>query len=118
MAQRMVRKICEHCKQEIEVNPQILEMLQLTQEEGVGLKIYEGKGCNNCNNIGYSGRTGLFEVMPITPAIERMIVEGRSSADIKEKGIEQGMLTLRSAGLEKLKLGITSVEEVVAETAA
>jgi len=118
MAQRMVRKICNHCKQEIQITPQILEMLQLTKEEGEGLKIYEGKGCGNCNNIGYSGRTGLFEVMPITSAIERMIVSGASSADIKEKGIEQGMHTLRSAGLEKLKLGITSVEEVVAETAA
>lgn len=118
MAQRMVRKICNYCKQEIQVTPQILEMLQLTDEEGQGLKIYEGKGCGNCNNIGYSGRTGLFEVMPITPTIERMIVEGASSAEVKEKGIEQGMLTLRSAGLEKLKLGITSVEEVVAETAA
>ena len=118
MAQRMVRKICNHCKQEIQITPQILEMLQLTKEEGEGLKIYEGKGCGNCNNIGYSGRTGLFEVMPITTAIERMIVSGASSADIKEKGIEQGMHTLRSAGLEKLKLGITSVEEVVAETAA
>lgn len=118
MAQRMVRKICNHCKQEIQITPQILEMLQLTSEESEGLKIYEGKGCGNCNNIGYSGRTGLFEVMPITTAIERMIVAGASSAEIKEKGIEQGMLTLRSAGLEKLKLGITSVEEVVAETAA
>ncbi len=118
MAQRMVRKICNHCKHEIEITPQILEMLQLTNEEGEGLKIYEGKGCGNCNNIGYSGRTGLFEVMPISSTIERMIVEGASSAQIKEKGIEQGMLTLRSAGLEKLKLGITSVEEVVAETAA
>jgi type IV pilus assembly protein PilB len=118
MAQRMVRKICNHCKQEVQITPQILEMLQLTKEEGEGLKIYEGKGCGNCNNMGYSGRTGLFEVMPITPSIERMIVSGASSAEVKEKGIEQGMLSLRSAGLEKLKLGITSVEEVVAETAA
>lgn len=118
MAQRMIRKICNYCKQEIEVTPQILEMLQLTKEESGDLKIFEGKGCAQCNNIGYSGRTGLFEVMPISPAIERMIVSGASSAEIKEQGIKEGMLTLRSAGLEKLKLGITSVEEVVAETAA
>ncbi|UCE67001.1 MAG: type IV-A pilus assembly ATPase PilB [Candidatus Zixiibacteriota bacterium] len=118
MAQRMVRKICNYCKQEIEVTSQILEMLQLTKEEGADLKIYEGKGCGNCSNIGYSGRTGLFEVMPISPAIERMIVGGGSTAEIKQQGIEEGMHTLRSAGLEKLKLGITSVEEVVAETAA
>jgi type IV pilus assembly protein PilB len=118
MAQRMVRKICNYCKQEIEVTPQVLEMLQLTKEEGAGLKIYEGKGCAQCNNIGYSGRTGLFEVMPISAAIERMIVAGATTSEIKQQGIEEGMLTLRSAGLDKLKLGITSVEEVVAETAA
>ena len=100
------------------MTPQILEMLQLTKEEGSDLKIFEGKGCAQCNNIGYSGRTGLFEVMPISPAIERMIVAGASTAEIKQQGVEEGMHTLRSAGIDKLKLGITSVEEVVAETAA
>ena len=118
MAQRMIRKICNYCKQEAKVTPQILEMLQLTKEEAEGLKIYEGKGCANCNNIGYSGRTGLFEVMPVTPTIERLIVNGASTSEIKEEGVTEGMLTLRSAGIEKLKLGITSVEEIVAETAA
>jgi type IV pilus assembly protein PilB len=118
MAQRMVRKICGYCKQEIQVTPQILEMLQLTKEESEGLKIYEGKGCGNCGNIGYSGRTGLFEVMPVSPAIERLIVNGASSSEIKQQGVNEGMQTLRAAGIEKLKLGITSVEEVVAETAA
>lgn len=118
MAQRMVRKICTYCKQEIQITSQILEMLQLTKEESEGLKIYEGKGCSNCNNIGYSGRTGLFEVMPISSTIERLIVNGASTAEIKQQGVNEGMLTLRAAGIEKLKLGITSVEEVVAETAA
>jgi type IV pilus assembly protein PilB len=117
MAQRMVRKICSFCKQEIPITPQILEMLQLTPEEAKGLKVYEGKGCNQCNNTGYSGRTGLFEVMPITPSIEKMIVKGASTAEIREQAVKEGMMTLRHAGYDKLRMGISSLEEIVAETA-
>jgi type IV pilus assembly protein PilB len=116
MAQRMVRKICSFCKQEIPVTPQILELLQLAPEEAKGLKLFEGKGCNQCNNTGYSGRTGLFEVMPISPTIEKLIVQNSSTADIRAQAIKEGMLSLRHAGLEKLRLGISSLEEVVAET--
>ena len=116
MAQRMVRKICGYCKQEVKITPQMLEMLHLTKEEAAGLKIFQGKGCGRCNNTGYSGRTGLFEVMRITPMIEKMIVQGSSSAEIREQAVKEGMMALRSAGLEKLKNGITSLEEVVAET--
>jgi type IV pilus assembly protein PilB len=116
MAQRMVRKICTYCKQEMEITPQMLEMLDLTKEEESGLKIFQGKGCGHCNNTGYSGRTGLFEVMPITPMIEKMIVQGSSTAEIREQAIKEGMMALRSAGLDKLRNGITTLEEVVAET--
>jgi len=118
MAQRMVRRICSSCKKEIPVTPQTLEMLQLTKETAGDLKIYEGKGCTQCNNVGYSGRTGLFEVMPISPAIDKMIVEGASTVDIKEHAVKEGMFTLRSAGLDKIKQGVTTIEEVVAETSA
>jgi type IV pilus assembly protein PilB len=117
MAQRMVRKLCSYCKKEVEITPHILEMLTLTKEESSGLKVFEPNGCPQCNNIGYSGRTGLFEVMPISPTIEKIVIEGASSSEIKAQAVADGMLSLREAGLEKLKLGITSVEEVVAETA-
>ena len=117
MAQRMVRKICAFCKQEIPITPQIVELLQVTAEEAKGMKIFEGKGCNQCNNTGYSGRTGLFEVMLISPAIEKMIVQGGSTAEIRAEAVKEGMMTLRHAGLEKLRLGISSLEEIVAETA-
>jgi len=117
MAQRMVRKICSFCKQEVKITPQILELLELTVEEGKEIKVFEGKGCNQCNNTGYSGRTGLFEVMPITPAIEKMVVQGASTADIRAQAVKEGMMTLRHAGFEKLRLGISSLEEIVAETA-
>ncbi len=117
MAQRMVRKICSFCKQEVVVTPQILELLELEGEDAKALKLYEGKGCNQCNNTGYSGRTGLFEVMPITSAVEKMIVQGGSTAEIRAQAIKEGMMSLRIAGLEKLRLGISTIEEVVAETA-
>ncbi len=117
MAQRMIRKICSFCKQEVPVTANILDALQLTKEQAKDLKIFEGKGCGQCNNLGYSGRTGLFEVMPISTEIERMVVNGAATSDIKDQGVKDGMLSLRMAGLEKLKLGITSLEEVVAETA-
>ncbi len=117
MAQRMVRKICAFCKQEVPITPQILEVLQVAPEEAAGIKVFEGKGCNQCNNTGYSGRTGLFEVMPITPAIEKMIVQNASTAEIRAQAMKEGMLTLRHAGFEKLRLGISSLDEIVAETA-
>ena len=117
MAQRMVRKICNYCKQEVKVTPQILEVLQVNTEEAKGVKLFEGKGCNQCNNTGYSGRTGLFEVMMISPAIEKMIVNNASTAEIRAQAIKEGMMTLRQAGFEKLRNGISSLEEIVAETA-
>jgi type IV pilus assembly protein PilB len=117
MAQRMVRKVCVSCRQEVPVTPQILELLQVTGEEATGLKIFEGKGCNQCNGTGYSGRTGLFEVMPISPTIEKLIVLNSSTAEIRAQAIKEGMLALRHAGIEKLRLGISSLEDIVAETA-
>jgi type IV pilus assembly protein PilB len=117
MAQRMVRKICPNCKRKVEIPPETLQVLGLTEEEIKDVKIYEGKGCVECNNTGYSGRTGIFEVMPLSSNIERMILSGASSAEIREQAIKEGMLTLRTASLEKLKQGITTVEEVLSVTA-
>ncbi len=117
MAQRMVRKICNYCKREVPITAQIADVLQLSPEDAKTFKVFEGKGCNQCNNTGYSGRTGLFEVMPISPTIEKMIVQGAATAEIRAQATKEGMLTLRHAGLEKLKLGISSLEEIVAETA-
>lgn len=117
MAQRMVRKICPNCKTETKVPPETSEMLGLAEAEIGRVKIYEGRGCAECNNTGFSGRTGIFEVMPISSEIERMIISKASSADIKQQATAEGMLTLRAAALEKLKNGITTVSEVLAVTA-
>lgn len=116
MAQRMVRKICPNCKHQVQIPSETLQMLGLTDNEIKDLKVYEGKGCSECNNTGYSGRTGIFEVMPMSPAIERMILSKASSAELREQAITEGMLTLRSAALEKLKQGITTVGEVLSAT--
>ncbi|MCK4385500.1 MAG: type IV-A pilus assembly ATPase PilB [candidate division Zixibacteria bacterium] len=116
MAQRMVRKICPYCKTEAKIAPQTLQILGLSENEIKEVKVYEGKGCAECNNTGFSGRTGIFEVMPVSPEIERMIVSGASSAEIKKQAIAEGMLTLRTAALEKIKKGITTVSEVLAVT--
>jgi type IV pilus assembly protein PilB len=116
MAQRMVRKICNFCKDEVKVKPEALLRLGVPENEIKDFKVYQGKGCQECNKTGFSGRTGLFEIMPITPEIEKMIMEGKSSHDIKEYAVANGMLTLRMAAIEKIKIGITTVEEVIAET--
>ena len=117
MAQRMVRKICPNCKHQVQISSETLQMLGLADNEIKDLRVYEGRGCSECNNTGYSGRIGIFEVMPLTPAIEKMIISGASSADIREQAVTAGMLTLRAAALEKLKQGITTVGEVLSVTA-
>ncbi len=112
MAQRLVRRICKHCKAEEKVPPESLS--------GVGLKpdtvVYKGRGCDQCGGNGYSGRQGLYEVMPITPEIRDMILDRASTSEICRKAIEQGMLTLRQDGLMKIQRGITTIEEVLRET--
>jgi type IV pilus assembly protein PilB len=116
MAQRIVRKICNHCREEFSIQPETLEMLGIEEEQRKDFKVYRGKGCPECNNTGYSGRIGIFEVMPITRDVERMIFSRASSQDLKDQAKADGMLTLRDAAIEKLKNGITSVEEVLAAT--
>jgi type IV pilus assembly protein PilB len=117
MAQRMVRKICRSCKQEAKVPKETLLTLGIQEDEVESVKVYESRGCVECNGTGYSGRTGIFEVMVMSPEIERMIVTRASSADLRKQATAEGMLTLREAALEKLRDGVTTVEEVLAVTA-
>jgi len=116
MAQRMVKKLCSSCKVEEKVTPEILEQLELTSDQAKGLKVYKAKGCSQCNDTGYSGRTGIFEVMPISPAIEKMIIQSKSSAEIRAQAIKDGMLTLRHAAIQKMAAGIISLEQVIAQS--
>jgi type IV pilus assembly protein PilB len=118
LAQRLVRRVCSACKTPLELGPEVLHELQLSPEQAAGGTFVEGRGCVECNNTGYRGRQGVYEVMPMTPSIRDLVLERASANEIKRVAIEQGMLTLRRDALEKLKRGLTSVEEVLKETAA
>jgi type IV pilus assembly protein PilB len=115
-AQRLVRRICPACKEEISVPPKALLNIGFSEEDAATVKIYKGKGCPKCNNTGYKGRVGLFEVMQISPTVRDMILAGASVADIRRQSIEEGMLSLRQSGLAKIRNGVTTVEEVIRET--
>ena len=116
VAQRMVRKICQFCKTEVPPTKEILIKLGVPEEEIGSFKTYEGRGCQECGQTGYSGRSGIFEAMEITPAIEAMILRQAATSELREQAIKEGMLTLRTAGLIKIKRGLTTVEEVLAES--
>jgi len=115
-AQRLVRRLCKDCKEEVNMPPQALIDIGYGTDEASKVKLFKGKGCPTCNNTGYKGRVGLYEVMEITDAMREMILTGASSIELKNKAIEEGMITLRGSGLRKIKAGQTTVEEVVRET--
>jgi type IV pilus assembly protein PilB len=115
-AQRLVRRICSNCKEEVEVPPQVLLDAGFAEEELKTTKIYHGKGCNICNKGGYKGRTGLYEVMEINDELRELILVGASALELKKKAVEQGMLTLRHSGLVKIAAGMTTMDEVLRET--
>src|SRR6059036_635892 len=115
-AQRLVRRICSNCKEELEVPQQALIDAGYASEEAKTTKIYHGKGCTTCNKGGYKGRTGLYEVMEINDELRELILVGASALELKKKAIEQGMITLRRSGLIKVAAGQTTMEEVLRET--
>ena len=115
-AQRLIRRICDECREEVQYPIEALIEIGFSKEEALTLKTFRGKGCSNCNGTGYRGRIGLYEVMEITDEIRELIVSGASAFDLRKKAIDAGMITLRESGLHKLRQGITSIEEVVKET--
>jgi type IV pilus assembly protein PilB len=115
VAQRLVRRLCGKCKQEVTLHEETLREMGILESPDE-LTAFQSRGCVSCNDTGYAGRQGLYEVMPISPTIREMIIDRASTADIKAKAIEEGMLTLRADGLEKFKKGSTSLEEVLRET--
>jgi type IV pilus assembly protein PilB len=116
-AQRLIRRICSNCKEELKDVPAKTLIEVGFQPDEVGqFKLYKGRGCNTCNGTGYKGRVGLYEVMEISEGIRDLIMVGATAVELKRKAIEEGMLTLRLSGLEKIKQGITTIEEVLRET--
>jgi len=115
-AQRLVRRLCKDCKEEIAMPQQALIDIGYSPEDAKQVKLYKGKGCPTCNNTGYKGRVGLYEVMEIADSVREMILTGASSIELRNKAQEEGMISLRGSGLRKIKAGLTTVEEVVRET--
>lgn len=117
-AQRLIRRICKDCKQETSTPAEALVEVGFSAEEAKSIKTYKGKGCSTCNNTGYKGRIGLYEVMEITDEIRELILIGASALELRKKAIEDGMISLRESGLYKIRNGLTTIEEVVRETVA
>jgi len=115
-AQRLVRRICKECKEKIQMPSQALVDVGFPVEEAPQVVLYKGRGCPTCNNTGYRGRVGLYEVMEISEEVRELILSGASAMELRRKSIEEGMITLRQSGLQKIRDGLTSVEEVVRET--
>ncbi len=116
LAQRMMRKICPSCKEEINLTPEQVESLGVPKDLLRNIRAFEGKGCRECSNSGTSGRTAIFEVMPITPDVEKLILAKAPDTEIARLAVEQGMFSLRMSAVEKLKAGMVSIDEVFAVT--
>ncbi|MDO8141055.1 MAG: ATPase, T2SS/T4P/T4SS family [Candidatus Brocadiales bacterium] len=116
ISQRLVRKICTSCKEEYEPSEESLMELNLTKADVKGKSFSRGKGCNNCHNIGYKGRMGIYEVMVINSEIRRLITEQANTNDIRMAAKKCGMNTLRDSGLIAIFNGLTTIKEVVRET--
>ena len=117
-AQRLIRRICKDCKKEHPTPVEALVEIGFTPEEAGKVKTYKGKGCATCNDTGYKGRIGLYEVMEITDEIRELILIGASSLELRKKAMDDGMVTLRGSGLQKIRNGVTTIAEVLRETVA
>ena len=116
LAQRLIRKICMDCREPIKVHPQLLIDLGIAPDEVKSFSVYKGKGCPICNNTGYKGRIGLYEVMPMKEEVKELILSRASTSEIKKEGMRLGMKTLRQSGIMKIRDGVTTIEEVLRST--
>jgi type IV pilus assembly protein PilB len=115
-AQRLVRRVCASCKEDHPTPPQALVEAGFTPDEAQKVVPKRGSGCDVCNQTGYKGRVGLYEVMEVTEELRELILVGASGLELKRKAVEEGMITLRRSGLRKVMDGVTTIEEVARET--
>jgi len=115
-AQRLVRRLCPECKIQDTVPPQVLVDAGFTPEEAQTVSVWKRVGCPSCGSKGYKGRVGLYEVLEVTEELRELILVGASALELKKKGVEQGMMSLRRSGLSKAAAGITTLEEVMRES--
>jgi len=118
VAQRLVRRICANCKAEHKYSDEELHALGIPLADASKLTFFKGQGCDTCNETGYKGRQGLYEVMALSSSLRRMVLKGASTEELRAEGVKEGMLTLRMDGMLKVKRGVTTLDEVVKETAA
>jgi type IV pilus assembly protein PilB len=118
MAQRMTRRLCPNCKRPYRLTDDDIAALAVPEVHVTSRDIYEAPGCSECNHTGQAGRSGIFEVMPITSEIERLILERATDVEIRDMAVQQGMLTLRMAAVDKMMTGLVGLKEVYAVTGA
>ncbi|MDX9980603.1 MAG: ATPase, T2SS/T4P/T4SS family [Lentisphaeria bacterium] len=116
LAQRLIRRICPNCKEQYEPSDAELDAVRLTREQAAGSTFCHGLGCEICNNSGYKGRIGIFELLRATPAIQRMINDRKPTMTIRQQAMDEGMETLRQSGIRLIRQGVTTVEEVLTYT--
>ncbi len=112
LAQRLIRVICSHCREEYEPDALELEKMGISLEEAAGRRVYRGRGCNKCLHTGYRGRSGIFELLLLDKDMKSTILKTADSNTIKKLAIEKGMITLRQDGIGKIFAGVTTIEEV------
>jgi type IV pilus assembly protein PilB len=118
LAQRLARRVCAECKEEVETNPQSLIELGMSPESASTVRLHKGRGCRTCNNTGYKGRVALYEVMTMQDELKELVLQGASTAELKAEAVRLGMQTLRMAGIRKIIEGTTTPEEVIRVSAA
>ena len=116
LAQRLVRSICPHCREAYTPAPELLKEMGLTQAIPAGASLYRGRGCPQCMDIGYRGRTGIYELLPVDEQVRDLLLQNKDAASIKASAVRKGMKTLRDAGLAMALSGETSIEEVLRVT--
>lgn len=116
LAQRLVRRVCVACKEEVPASEDLLSELGMKITDVAGRRFFRGRGCETCNNTGYKGRVGLYELMIVNDTIRDMIMQNASVDDLRKKAVDFGMITLRESGMNKAYEGVTTLEEVVRET--
>jgi len=111
VAQRLARRLCPHCRRPADYPPEVLVKAGFREEEAGGLEIYVPGGCEQCTG-GYRGRVGIFQVMPVSEEMGRIILEGGNAMDLAEQARREGIADLRESGLRKVREGVTSLEEI------
>jgi type IV pilus assembly protein PilB len=117
VAQRLCRRLCNDCKKPIQVEDQALLDAGFAAEEVGTFQVFDKGGCKNCNDRGFKGRVAVYEVMPIWDGLKELIIQGCSTAELKQEAIRLGFRTLRMSALSKVKLGVTTLSEAVGNTA-